>query len=104
MINSAAIAATNPALHFFPREAGCRVLLEVGRSALQFVQLPVVDGNVVGVGSEIVPEILNELKFLRRTQVENRRLLHAHALLLSSGMCGLASEFYRQYFTLPESR
>src|SRR5208282_6238341 len=78
MINSAAIAASNPALNLVPGQPGCGVAHQVGLPASKLHLLPVVYGNCLGGGGEIVPEVLDELKFLRGAQIEHRTAIDAH--------------------------
>lgn len=55
---------------------------EIGPSSLEFPNLPVVDWDILWPCREIVPEILDELQLLRRTQIENRRSIFWHRKIL----------------------
>src|SRR6266436_1890297 len=78
-ISSAAIAAADPAFHFFPRESGSRILQEIRLSPRQLLLLPVVDRYSIGRGGELIPQILHELELLRGAQIKDRWRRCAHA-------------------------
>ena len=71
MINLAAMATADPAFDFFPRESGGGVLHQVGLSPFQFLFLPVMDRYGLGGRRQIIPQVLYELEFLRRTQIKD---------------------------------
>jgi hypothetical protein len=76
----------DPSLHLIPGEAGRRVRRQVGLPAVQLFSLPIVDGNDVGRGREIVPEVFDELELLRRAQVEDGSFFMIHVLSSLTGV------------------
>ncbi len=62
---------TNTALYFVPRKGGHRVRLQIRFTPFKFLYLPIVNRDVFGMGHDVVPEVLDELNLLSRTQVEH---------------------------------
>ncbi len=79
--NSAGMAASDSAFGFVPRDAGGRVLQHVLLSSSQFVALPLMNRDVLRCCRQVVPQILNELKFFRGCKFENRRNGGIHAVI-----------------------
>jgi hypothetical protein len=69
MMSSAAIPASDPPLDLLPGKTRRRVVLEVGLAPGQFLLLPVVDRDRLGIRGQIIPEVLDQLKLFGRTQV-----------------------------------
>ncbi len=96
-INLAAIAAAHPSLDFFPGESGGRVIQEVGFATSQLLLLPIMDWDGLGSSGKVIPEILNQLKLLRRTQIKYRSRIHVRfnhtILLIRLPNCSLAGGY-----------
>src|ERR1039457_503707 len=72
MINSAAMAVAHPALDFLPASTRRRVSEQVRLPSVELLRVPGVDWYCLRRRREVIPEIFNQLKLLRRTKVENR--------------------------------
>src|SRR5262249_19788070 len=77
-MSSAAMVAADPPLDLVPGQPGSRVAHQVGLAPGQLLLLPVVDRNLGRSRCQIVPEILHQLEFLRRAQVEHGSDIHIH--------------------------
>jgi len=86
------MTAANSSLHFFPRQARRRVALQIRLPSGEFLKLPFVNVYFFGLGCEVVPEIFDELEFLRRAELENG--WHGHKELRNC--CKVARMVYSQ--------
>src|SRR3990172_3423493 len=69
-INSAVMTTPDPGFHLGPGDTGSWLARQIGFSPGKFLLLPIVDGDIGGRTSQIVPEVLNQLKLFGRRQVE----------------------------------
>jgi len=68
-----AMPGAHPLLHVFPRQSRGRMLQKVRFSARKFLFLPVVNRHCIGRARKVIPQILYQLKLLRRAQFKDRR-------------------------------
>jgi hypothetical protein len=101
-MSSAAIAAFHPTLNLFPTQARGGVLQQVGLPSGELFLLPVVDRHILRRGREVIPEILDELKFLRGAQVKDRRNIRAHPDLSLFKTELFVDEFAKDQFPIPQ--
>src|SRR5437867_2948311 len=67
---------TNASLDLFPRQAGCWVGLKIDPPPFELGELPAMNGNILGLGREIIPKILDELPFMHRVEFEGWDFVH----------------------------
>jgi hypothetical protein len=65
------MAGPHTPLDLGPGESRRRVVKQVGFTPGKLILLPVMHRYALGCGREVIPEIFDELEFLRRAQIED---------------------------------
>ena len=85
-IRSASMSFSDPRDDLFPREPRGGSILQVRMTPVELFLLPIVDGDILGVRGEVIPEVFDQPELLGGAEVEDRGRFVAHLSILSAAI------------------